>query len=481
MGLKEQLIRKSDYLWELPPSVKEGMRVPAQVYASSRILEEIGSDKSLDQLVNVAMLPGIQMASIVMPDVHEGYGFPIGGIAATLWPGGAISPGGIGYDINCGVRLLGSKLSKHDLKGRGEELAKSLYAKIPSGVGKGGFLQLTDHELDEILKNGVHWALKNGYAVPDDLPKIESEGKLPHADPQFVSDHAKRRGIDQIGTIGSGNHFVEVSYIDQIYDPKVAEVFGLKRDQLTILIHTGSRGLGHQVATDYMKLMVATMSKYGISVPDRELACVPFNSTEGQEYFKAMGAAANYAWCNRQVITWEIRKAWEQFFEGKNTQLNLVYDVAHNIAKLEEHIIDGKKVKLIVHRKGSTRAFGPHHPEIPAHYQVTGQPVIIPGSMGTASYVMVGTTEAEEKAFGSTCHGAGRRMSRRAAQKAVNVHDLEKELSERNIYVRAGSRSGVSEEAPIAYKDIEEVIEVVHQAGLAKKVARLRPLAVIKG
>jgi len=481
MELKAQLIRKSDYLWELPPSVKEGMRVPAQVYASKRILEEIGSDKSLDQLVNVAMLPGIVMASIVMPDVHEGYGFPIGGVAATRWPDGAISPGGIGYDINCGVRLLSSNLSRYDLKGRGEELAKSLYAKIPSGVGKGGFVQLSEKDLEEILKSGVQWALKNGYARSEDIPKIESEGRLAHADPYFVSDHAKRRGIDQIGTIGSGNHFVEVSFIDQIYDQQVAKIFGLKKDQLTVLIHTGSRGLGHQVASDYLKIMVASMANYGISLPDRELACVPFSAPEGQQYFKAMGAAANYAWCNRQVITWEIRQVWESFFEGKDTQLNLVYDVAHNIAKLEEHVIGGEKMKLIVHRKGSTRAFGPYHPEIPTCYRETGQPVIIPGSMGTASYVMVGTSEAEEKAFGSTCHGAGRRMSRRAAQKAVNVHDLEKELEGRNIFVRAGSRSGVSEEAPIAYKDIDEVIKVVDQAGLAKKVARLRPLAVIKG
>ncbi|MGY6742944.1 MAG: RtcB family protein [Cecembia sp.] len=481
MNLKNQLVKKSDYLWELPTHVKKGMKVPAQVYASKKILEEIGGDKSLEQLTNVAMLPGITKASIVMPDVHEGYGFPIGGIAATSWPDGGISPGGIGYDINCGVRLLASHLKREDLLRRGEDLAKALYAQVPSGVGKGGNILLSEKELDEVLRRGVQWALEKGYAVPEDIAKIESQGQLDNSDPQFVSEYAKRRGIDQLGTIGSGNHFVEVSYIDEIYDEEIAASFGLKLGQLTVLIHTGSRGLGHQVASDYMKVMVASMGKYGISVPDRELACVPFNSQEGQEYFKAMAAAANYAWCNRQVITWEIRNAWEEFFKGKNTQLDLVYDVAHNIAKVEDHVVNGEKKKLIVHRKGSTRSFGPGHPEVTDCYKQTGQPVIIPGSMGTASYVMAGTAHAMEESFGSTCHGAGRRMSRRAAQRSVNIHELEKELAGRNIFVRAGSRSGVSEEAPIAYKDIDEVIEVVHQAGIAKKVARLRPMAVIKG
>ncbi|MFD2203431.1 RtcB family protein [Shivajiella indica] len=481
MELKSQLVKKSDYLWELPPHVKKGMRVPAQVYASKKILEEIGGDKSLEQLTNVAMLPGITKASIVMPDVHEGYGFPIGGIAATAWPDGGISPGGIGYDINCGVRLLTSNLQKEDLKGRGEELAKALYAQIPSGVGKGGNIQLSEKELDKVLTLGVQWALKNGYANKEDIDKIESRGRLDNADPVCVSEYAKKRGIDQLGTIGSGNHFVEVSYVDKIFDQEVAQIFGLREGQLTILIHTGSRGLGHQIASDYMKLMVASMGKYGIEVPDRELACVPFNSQEGQQYFKSMAAAANYAWCNRQVITWEIRNAWKEFFKGKDTKLGVLYDVAHNIAKVEEHVVEGKKKKLIVHRKGSTRSFGPGHPEVTECYKSTGQPVIIPGSMGTASYVMAGTAQAMDESFGSTCHGAGRRMSRRAAQRAVNIHELEKELVGKNIFVRAGSRSGVSEEAPIAYKDIEEVIEVVHQAGLAKKIARLRPLAVIKG
>lgn len=481
MVLKAHLVKINDYLWELPKAVREGMLVPAQVYASKLLLEEIGNDKSLEQLSNVAMLPGIYKAAIVMPDVHEGYGFPIGGVAATKWPEGAISPGGIGYDINCGVRLLRSELLRKDLENREEDLAKAMYAQIPSGVGKGGLIPLSEDELDKILCHGAQWALDNQYAEPEDINRIESNGCLPSADASCVSDHAKKRGIDQLGTIGSGNHFVEISYVDEIFDQQVAEAFGLKLNRVTVLIHTGSRGLGHQVATDYMKRMVAGMESYNISLPDRELACAPFNSIDGQEYFKAMAAAANYAWCNRQVITWELRQVWKAFFQGKPCQLDLVYDVAHNIAKVEDYMVNGKKMKLVVHRKGSTRAFGPGHKEIPLCYRHTGQPVIIPGSMGTASFVMVGTAEGLEKTFGSTCHGAGRRMSRRAAQRAVNIHVLEKELADRGIHVRAGSRRGVSEEAPLAYKDIEEVINVVHQAGLARKVARLRPIAVIKG
>jgi tRNA-splicing ligase RtcB len=328
---------------------------------------------------------------------------------------------------------------------------------------------------------GIDWALRHEYALPDDINCTESGGHLESADPSCVSEQAKKRGHDQLGTIGSGNHFVEVSYVDQIFDEDVAASFGLHPQQITILIHTGSRGLGHQAATDYLKRMVSSMSYYHISLPDRELACAPFNSVDGQEYFKAMAAAANFAWCNRQLITWEIRNMWKEFFGSKNDNLDLVYDVAHNIAKIEDHVVNGEIKKLIVHRKGSTRAFGPGHPEIPLRYRDNGQPVIIPGSMGTASYVMVGTSEGMLKTFGSTCHGAGRRLSRRAAQRASNVYELEKELSERDIHIRAGSRRGVSEEAPIAYKDIEEVINVVHNAGLAKRVARLKPVAVIKG
>lgn len=479
--LYEHLTKVNDYLWEIPPQSRAGMLVPAQIYASQNILQELRGDKSLEQLSNVAMLPGICKAAIVMPDVHEGYGFPIGGVAATEWPHGVISPGGIGYDINCGVRLLRSSLEYKDLYNKGEDLAKALYAYIPSGVGKGGVINLPEHELDDVLMNGIVWALQHEYALPDDANCIESGGRLESADSSCVSEQAKKRGHDQLGTIGSGNHFVEVSYVDQIFDEDVASSFGLRPHQITILIHTGSRGLGHQVATDYLKRMVSSMSYYHISLPDRELACAPFNSADGQDYFKAMSAAANFAWCNRQLITWEIRNMWREFFGDTNDKLELVYDVAHNIAKVEDHLVNGEIKKLIVHRKGSTRAFGPGHPEVPLRYRDRGQPVIIPGSMGTASYVMVGTSEGMLKTFGSTCHGAGRRLSRRAAQRASNVYELEKELSERDIHIRAGSRRGVSEEAPIAYKDIEEVIQVVHNAGLATRVARLKPVAVIKG
>lgn len=477
---KSQLQKKSDFLWEIPMTTREDMRVPAYVYALPEIIESMSDDRSLQQLVNVTTLPGIQKAAIVMPDIHEGYGFPIGGIAATLYPDGVISPGGIGYDINCGVRLLVSDLEYDDIKDKAEQIAIELYNKIPSGVGKGGEIKLTREEMDEVLTEGAEWAIRKKMGFPQDLASMESMGRLKDADPNAVSDHAKERGFDQLGTIGSGNHFVEVARVDQIFDDLTAERFGIRNNQIVILIHTGSRGLGHQVASDYLKIMLEAMPHYDIKVPDRELACVPFNSPEGQNYYKAMCAAANFAWCNREVITWEIREAWKQLFPDKN-ELQLLYDVSHNIAKIEEHEIDGKLQKLIVHRKGATRSFGPGHDEIPERFQETGQPVIIPGSMGTASYILAGTTQSMTTTFGSSCHGAGRALSRRASKRQVNVAQLEKELNEKGIYVRAGSRSGVAEEAPEAYKDIDLVIETVHRANIALKVARLRPVSVIKG
>lgn len=477
---KSQLHKKSDFLWEIPMTTRADMRVPAHVYALPEIIESMSDDRSLQQLVNVTTLPGIQKAAIVMPDIHEGYGFPIGGIAATLYPDGVISPGGIGYDINCGVRLLVSNLEYDDIKDRAEQIAIELYNKIPSGVGKGGEIKLTQKEMDEVLTEGAEWAVRKKMGFIEDLASIESMGRLKDADPNAVSDHAKKRAFDQLGTIGSGNHFVEVSRVDEIFDDLTAERFGIRNNQIVILIHTGSRGLGHQVATDYLKIMQDAMPNYNIKVPDRELACVPFNSAEGQNYYKAMCAAANFAWCNREVITWEIREAWKQLFPDKN-ELLLLYDVSHNIAKIEEHEIDGKLQKLIVHRKGATRSFGPRHEEIPERFQETGQPVIIPGSMGTASYILAGTSQSMMTTFGSSCHGAGRALSRRASKRQVNVAHLEKELNEKGIYVRAGSRSGVAEEAPEAYKDIDLVIETVHRANIALKVARLRPVSVIKG
>jgi len=445
------------------------------------MLEDVFQDRSIEQLINVTTLKGIVGAAYAMPDIHEGYGFPIGGVAATKFPEGVISPGGIGYDINCGVRLLKSKLTFDDIKDKLQSLAREIYHCIPSGVGRGGKLKLSPEQLNQLLKNGAHWMLENGYATKSDIEHIESNGTLPNADPDAISDHAKKRGLDQVGTLGAGNHFVEVDIVEEIFDKKAAQAFGLYKNQVTVLIHTGSRGLGHQVATDYIKTMMQVMSNYNIQLPDRELACVPFNSPEGTNYFNAMAAAANYAWCNRQMITHLARQAFNKELGEKDGQLSLLYDIAHNIAKIETHKIDGKKEKVIIHRKGATRAFPPGSPEIPKEYQVVGQPVLIPGSMGTASYVLVGTQEGMQTSFGSTCHGAGRRMSRRAAKRAIHGKTLKQELEAKGICIRAGSISGLAEEAPLAYKDIDDVIEVVHEAKIAKKVVKLRPCAVIKG
>ena len=471
----------TDYLWEIPVSTGKDMKVPGLVYTTQAMIESISSDRSLQQLINVSCLPGIQKAALVMPDVHEGYGFPIGGVAATLYPDGAISPGGIGYDINCGVRLLKSDTTIKDIYNRIEVLSKEIYNIVPSGVGKSGPVKLNHKELDKILENGVKQVIKDGYGEDVDLEFIESSGCIPGADASCVSNRAKERGHDQLGTMGAGNHFVEVDKIAEIYDESIANTFGLFHNQIVILIHTGSRGLGHQVATDYIKVMMSAMGKYNITVPDRELACVPFSSGEGQDYFSAMAAAANFAFSNRQLITSEVRDAWKNIF-GKNCgELKILYDVCHNIAKIEEHEINGKKTKLIVHRKGATRAFGPMNEDLPQVYKESGQPVIIPGSMGTASYVLAGTNESMKQSFGSTCHGAGRAMSRHAARKKVQGDKLRMDLLEKGIIIQAGSIRGIAEEAPIAYKDIDSVVDIVDKAGIAKKVAKLKPLAVIKG
>tara|TARA_R110002050_G_C8957135_1_gene513889 strand:- start:4035 stop:5483 length:1449 start_codon:yes stop_codon:yes gene_type:complete len=478
---KQDIIKKEDFLWEIPQTFRPQMRVPARVIASETLLDAIMEDRSLVQLVNVASLPGIIGASLVMPDVHEGYGFPIGGVAATLYPDGAISPGGIGYDINCGVRLLTSQQNAEEINFKLEELSKEMYAQIPSGMGKGGQINLNPKEMDEVLTKGAEWAVDNGYADKKDLTYMESNGRLDNADPALVSEMAKKRGSDQLGTIGSGNHFVEVDYVEEIYDPIAAEAYGLSKGQVVVLIHTGSRGLGHQVATDYIRGIMAAMPNYGIKVPDRELACVPFNSEEGENYFKAMCAAANFAWCNREIISWEVRKAWKNVFGADVAPLKLMYDVAHNIAKIETHKVDGEKLKVLVHRKGATRAFGPGFEDLPKEYLSIGQPVIIPGSMGTCSYILAGTNRSEEISFGSCCHGAGRKLSRTAAKKQVNAPVLKEKLREMGIYVQAGSFKGIAEEAPIAYKDVNEVVEIIQDSGIAKKVAKLRPMAVVKG
>ncbi|MBI3017775.1 MAG: RtcB family protein [Deltaproteobacteria bacterium] len=465
---KKDLKKQTETRWEIPKTYAPFMRVPAVVYATDQTLGELFRDQSLNQLVNVTSLPGIQKMALAMPDAHEGYGFPIGGVAATEFPEGVISPGGIGFDINCGVRLLKSDQTLEEIKPYFEKLAQEIYRQVPSGVGQGGRVKLNSKEMNKVLKEGVKWVIAQGYGKKEDPESIESLGTLPNADPEAVSVHAKKRGGDQLGTMGAGNHFVEVDVVDQIFDEEVAQRFGLFSGQMVVLIHTGSRGLGHQVATDTIRKMVQVMPQYGISLPDQQLACAPFSSPEGRQYFDAMAAAANFAWANRQMITHEVRQAWQNVLKGSGGELSILYDVAHNIAKIEEYDIDGVTKKLIVHRKGATRAF-------------PNQPVIIPGSMGTASYVLVGTEQAMRESFGSCCHGAGRRMSRHQAMKQVRGEALRKDLEKQGIHIQAGSLRGLAEEAPLAYKDVDSVVDIVHKAGIAKKVARLRPLVVIKG
>lgn len=471
-----QASRVSPFLYEIAKTAKPHMHVPARIYADDVLFEQISGDRSLDQLTNVATLPGVTRAVYAMPDVHEGYGFPVGGVAAMRESNGVISPGGVGYDINCGVRVLVADLEERELRPRLETVVHELSRSIPSGTGRTTRQGLDARELDEVLRNGSHALLEKGWVTQDDLDVTESRGRLPGADPEKVSDRAKTRGHDQLGTLGSGNHFLEVQYVDEIFDPEAAEVCGLREGLVTVMIHTGSRGLGHQVCTDYVRRMDAAMARYGITIPDRELACAPFTSPEGQAYFAAMNAAANFAWANRQAIAHRTREVFHRFF-GASGKLTLIYDVAHNIAKVEEH--DG--LRLLVHRKGATRAFGPWHPELPAKYRPIGQPVLIPGSMGTASYVLAGNADASELSFASSCHGAGRRMSRGAAKRAVHGAEVRRELAQRGIVVRSPSAAELAEEAPLAYKDVERVVDVVHGAKIARKVARLRPLGVVKG
>jgi tRNA-splicing ligase RtcB len=461
---------------EIPVTAQPGMLVPARVYADDELWEQIGHDRSLAQLKNVAMLPGVTGAVYGMPDMHEGYGFPVGGVAAMRLSDGVISPGGVGYDINCGVRLLASDLTAGRIRAKLRELVHELARSVPSGAGRGGALRLTEAELDRVLAEGCRYLVERGFASDADLEVTEAQGSLPGADASAVSSRAKRRGHDQLGTIGSGNHFIEVQVVDQVFEGAAAHALGLEAGQVTVLIHTGSRGLGHQVCTDYVRLMDEVMPGYGITLPDRELACAPIASPEGKRYLGAMGAAANFAWSNRQVITYRLRDVFQRFF-GAAGGLRILYDVAHNMAKLEQHGAE----RLCIHRKGATRAFGPTHPETPERYRAVGQPVFIPGSMGTASYVLVGTDSAMSLSLGSTCHGAGRRMSRHVAKRTKPGHEVRRELEAQGIAVACPSSGELAEEAPFAYKDVERVVQVVHQAGLARKVARLRPLGVVKG
>jgi tRNA-splicing ligase RtcB (3'-phosphate/5'-hydroxy nucleic acid ligase) len=480
---QHDFVRLAECVWEIPATYRDDMRVPARLYADEELLNTALTDNSIVQLINASTLPGIIQHAIAMPDIHQGYGFPIGGVVATRLPHGVISPGGVGYDINCGVRLLVSLTAVAEVKPFLEKIASALYANCPSGVGARGSLRLNNTELDEVLHEGSRWMLRKGYARKEDLDRTEEFGRIAGADAAYVSEHAHERGRGQLGTLGAGNHFIEVDRVAEIYDQPIATRLNIYQDSVAVQIHCGSRGLGHQICEDYVSRFQKTVHDYGIELPDRELVCVPFDSEEGQQYFRAMACAANFAFANRQLLAHLIRQTFEQVLAGRirDFDLHQVYDIAHNMAKIEEHEIDGHWLRLCVHRKGATRAFGPGSAVLPDDLRDIGQPVLIPGSMGTASYVLTGTTGAMRQTFGSTCHGAGRLMSRAKAKKLVRGNDLAQQLKSRGIVVRAGSMSGLAEEAPTAYKDVSRVVEVVSKAGIAKKIARLEPVAVIKG
>ncbi|HXH51752.1 MAG TPA: RtcB family protein [Terriglobia bacterium] len=478
---KRQLQKLDRYRWLVPRGTKTGMLTDALIYADENLLEDLLKDLSLEQAVNVAMLPGIVGRSLAMPDIHQGYGFPIGGVAATdPDEGGVVSPGGVGFDINCGVRLLASTLTADDVRPKIRELVNQLFRDIPSGAGRKGSVQLSYQDLERIMVEGAGWMVRNGYGEPGDLEHCEENGAIDGADPSAVGDKPRKRGLAQVGTLGSGNHFLEVQYVEKVFEPEIAQRFGLYENEVVVLIHSGSRGFGHQVCTDYLRDMDPAMRRYKLELPDRQLACVPANSPEGQAYLGAMRASANFAWANRQGITHFTREAFKRIFGQKET-LRVVYDVCHNIAKLEWHRVNGRDRRVLVHRKGATRAFPTGRPEIPAAYKDIGQPVLIPGSMGTASYVLVGAQGSLEETFGTTCHGAGRVMSRTAAKKSPYAMNARERLEKHGVIVRSETRDGISEEIPEAYKDVDAVINVVHNAGLSKRVARLKPMGVIKG
>lgn len=472
--------------WELPVRFKEGMKVPARIIASKKLIQEMDAGV-FEQVTNVATLPGIQKYAYCMPDGHWGYGFPIGGVAAfDPEQGGVISPGGIGFDVNCGMRLITTNLTSEQVKPKIKQLVDELYKAVPAGVGCQGFVKITKKEFGEVMKNGAQWCVENGYAWPEDIEYIEDKGRIDWADPSKVSDKAIKRGFNQLGTLGSGNHYLEIQEVREgnIFDKKAASAMGINRvGQIVVMVHCGSRGFGHQIGTDYLRTFLEVMPKYGIKIRDNELACAPFNSPEGQDYYKAMACAANMAFANRQIITSQIRKVFENVFDktAKEMEINLVYDVAHNIAKLEKYIVDGKEKTLLVHRKGSTRAFGPSRSsELPKAYRKYGQPVILGGSMETGSYLLVGTDQAE-KTFFSTAHGSGRTMSRMAAMKEFRGDELQKSMEKRGIYVHAVTMKGLAEEAGKAYKDINEVVNTLNEAGITKPVVALKPIGNVKG
>ncbi len=472
-----------DYIWEIPKTFQPGMRVPGRIYASERMLKHIVEDNAFKQVANVATLPGIVKYSMAMPDIHWGYGFPIGGVAAMDVSTGVVSPGGVGYDINCGVRLVKTNLTYEDVKPRLKKLVDEIFRNVPCGVGSTGRLKLSMRELNEVLAEGSEWAVRQGFGWEEDLEATEEGGRMNFAEPGNVSRRAKERGHDQLGTLGSGNHFLEIQVVRDIYDEKIAQQWGIFKGQVTVMIHCGSRGLGHQVCDEFERRLVPMLSKFGLNLPDKQLACAPISSDIGKEYLGAMAAAANFAWANRQIIMHWVRESFEKVFGKKADALgmSLLYDVAHNIAKFETHIVDGKKMNLLVHRKGATRAFAAGRMELSPKYRSTGQPVIIPGDMGRASFLLVGTQKAMEETFGSTCHGAGRYLSRKAAIRKNRGRRIDRELAEQGIYVRWVGRDTLYEEAPEAYKDVSEVVEAVEGAGISRKIARLRPIGVVKG
>jgi len=479
-----KLNKLDDYRWEIPKSYKPGMRVPGLVYADEAMVEIIRDEQSLEQVANVAFLPGIVERSLAMPDIHWGYGFPIGGVAATRVSDGVISPGGVGYDINCGVRLLRTNLAEEEVKPKINELVNALFHDVPSGLGSEGKIRVGEKEIDEVLIDGAHWAVKRGFGRSEDLEVTEETGRMKGAVPDKVSARAKKRGAPQSGTLGSGNHFLEVQIVREIYDEVAAKVMGIDRiGQVLLLIHTGSRGLGHQVCDDYLRIMEEAVRRYGIGLPDRQLACAPVESKEGKDYFAAMACAANYAWANRQCITHWARESFVRVF-GKGLEelgMQQVYDVTHNIAKIEEYTVDNQKLTVCVHRKGATRAFPAGHKDVPQRYKEVGQPVLIPGDMGRRSYIAIGTDKAMAETFGSTCHGAGRVQSRGAAKRSLRGIDVANELRARGITVKTDNMSSLAEEASQAYKDVTQVVEVAHQAGISRKVAMASPIGVIKG
>ncbi len=478
-------VRKlSEYIWEIPKSYNPGMRVPGRIYSDEQLLQKMKSDLTIEQCANVAHLPGIYMWAITLPDGHEGYGFPIGGVAATDYDEGVVSPGGVGYDINCGTRLLRTNLDEKDIRPVLPQLLEALFNNVPSGLGSRGKIRVSPIELDKVVSDGVEWAVDRGYGWSEDKAHCEENGCMEAADPSKVSSSAKSRGCSQLGSLGSGNHFLEIEKVDRIFDPVVAKRFGIERSgQVLVLIHTGSRGFGHQICSDYLVVMERSIRKYDLRLPDRQLACAPLKSREAEDYLPAMASACNFAWSNRQMVTHWTREAFERIFKrpADTMDLRVIYDVAHNIAKIEDHEIEGKTTRVCVHRKGATRAFPSGNVKVPSDYREVGQPVLIPGSMGTSSWVLVGTPKAMDLSFGSTAHGAGRVLSRSAAKRRFWGGDVRKNLENQGILIRAANMAVVSEEAPEAYKDVDRVASVSHELGIATKVVRLLPIGVTKG